>query len=166
MATVLHPILGAVEPSAPGFWDATVTFGGHAVRFDLTIDGSDLAAADLNDLPQKAEDLMSLDRKARAAILHDAQSGDEDAAAQLYITHHQSVLSASDFQRLFGTSRPDPADFAAILSRVVLVRVGLYPEDADRRVLLDYSIDPDATNYLLCVSFDSGGEPTAVDLES
>jgi hypothetical protein len=33
-------------------------------------------------------------------------------------------------------------------------------------MLLDYSIDPNATNYLLCVSFDSIRRPTAVDLES
>jgi hypothetical protein len=166
MATVRHPILGALDPSAPGYWEAAVDFSGRLVAFDMTIDGSDLTAADLHDLPQKPGDLMPLDRAARAAILRDARSGDDDAAAWLYVTHHQSELSALDFQRLFGTDSPDRSNVAAILSRLVLVRVGLYPENEDQRVLLDYSIDPDATNYLLSVPFDSSGQPTSVDLES
>jgi len=165
MANILHPILGTLDPSSPGFWDATVTFGGRDVTFDLTIDGSDLAAADVSAL-QKPDDLVPLDRAARLAILEDAQSGDEDAAAALYITHHHSEFPRDDFERLFGTDKPDLANAEPLLSRLVLVRVGLYPEDDDRRVLLDYSIDPDATNYLLCVSFDASKQPTAVDLES
>jgi hypothetical protein len=166
MANVLHPILGALDPSAPGFWDATVTFGGRAVSFDLTIDSSDLTAADISDLPQTPEDLVALDRAARLAILHDVQSGDEDSAARLYVSHHHRQLSSADLQRLFGTDRPDLADAEAMLSHLVLVRVGLYPENEERPFLLDYSIDPDVTNYLLCVSFDSSRQPTAVDLES
>ena len=38
MANVTHPILGAIDPSGPGFWDATITFAEHGVFFDLTID--------------------------------------------------------------------------------------------------------------------------------
>jgi hypothetical protein len=166
MANIVHPILGAFDPSASGFWDATVSFGGRDVIFDLTIDGSDVTAADVDHLPHKSEDLEPLDRAARLAILSDAQSGDDDSAATLYITHHQRELSAADFARVFGTNNPDLADSKTLLSRLVLVRIGLYPENEDRQILLDYSIDPEATNYLLCVSFDSSGHPTAVDLES
>ena len=69
------------------------------------------------------------------------------------MTHHQKVLSADDFRRLFGTDRPDLGNLGPLLSRLVLVRVGLYPEDEDQRILLDYSIGPDVTDYLLSVSF-------------
>jgi hypothetical protein len=74
MANIVHPILGAFDPSASGFWDATVSFGGRDVIFDLTIDGSDVTAADVDHLPHKSEDLEPLDRAARLAILSDAQS--------------------------------------------------------------------------------------------
>ena len=83
VATVLHQILGALETSAPGFWDAAINFGDRAISFELTIGGPALTAADLDDLPQKPEDLVPLDRTARAAILRDAQSEDEDSAAKL-----------------------------------------------------------------------------------
>ena len=98
--------LETIDPSSPGFWDATITFAERGVFFDLTIDGEELTAADLADLPQQPEELEPLDRAARLAILEDARSGDEDAAAFLYVTHHQKVLSPDDFRRLFGTDRP------------------------------------------------------------
>jgi hypothetical protein len=166
MGNVIHPILGTVDPSGPGFWDATITFADHGVFFDLTIDGEELTEADLADLPQNPEDLVPLDRAARRAILEDARSRDEDAAAILYVTHHQRLLPAADFERLFGTDRPDLGNLEPLLSRLVLVRVGLYPEDEDQRILLDYSIDPDVTDYVLSVSFDLKRQPSGVGLES
>jgi hypothetical protein len=166
MDNVIHPLLGTIDPSSPGFWDATITFAGHGVFFDLTIDGEELTAADLRDLPQKPEDLEPLDRAARRALVDDARSEDEDAATLLYVTHHQRLLSSTDFERLFGTARPDLRNLEPLLSRLVLVRVGIYPEDEDQRILLDYAIDPDVTDYRLSVSFNLKGQPTGVDLES
>jgi hypothetical protein len=143
-----------------------LTHDGHTVTLDLTIEGTGLTAADLSDLPQDSRDLLPLDRAARVAMVRDSNSGDEDAAATLYLSHHQSEFDTEELLRLFGTSTPSMADPAEMLSRLILVRVGLYPEDDDRRVLLDYSIDPNVTDYLLCVSFNAEGEPVAVDLES
>ena len=74
MGNVIHPILGTIYPSSPGFCDATITFAGRDIFFDLTIDGEELTAADFGDLPQQAEELEPLDRAARLAILEDAQS--------------------------------------------------------------------------------------------
>jgi hypothetical protein len=42
MTEVIHPILGAVDPFEPGFWEADVAFGGRICHFDLTIEGSDV----------------------------------------------------------------------------------------------------------------------------
>jgi hypothetical protein len=166
MAKVTHPLLGTIEPSAPGYWEVDLPFGGRELTLDLTIEESGLPASALQELPQSVTDLEPLDRAARAAILADARSGDEDAASVMYLTHHQDVLEPEEYQRAFGVSAPDLADPEPLLSRLALVRVGLYPEEDERRILLDYSIDPDTTNYLLCVSFDEDGEVVAVDLES
>jgi hypothetical protein len=166
MDNVIHPLLGTIDPSSPGFWDATITFSGRGVFFDLTIDGEELTAADFRDLPQTPEDLEPLDRAARRAILEDARSQDEDAAAILYVTHHHRLLSSADFERLFGADRPDLRNLEPLLARLALVRVGLYPEDEDQRILLDYAIDPDVTDYRLSVAFNLKRQPTAVDLES
>lgn len=166
MANITHPILGTINPSIPGSWEATVSFAGRAVGFDLSVEGHGLAADQLDHLPRTVEELALLDRAARLAILRDARSGDDDSAAMLYITHHRDVLPRPDFVRLFGTDTPDLEDPEPLLSRMILVRVGLYPENQDEPFLLDYSIDPDATNYVLSVSFDASRQPITVDLES
>ena len=166
MARVTHPILGAIDPSETDYWEADVTFGGRSVSVDLTIEDPELEPSALAALPQSLNDIEPLDRAARAAILSDAQSEDDDAAAALYLTHHHEVLSAEDYLRCFGSTAPDLASPGAALARLKLVRVGLYPTEQDRRVLLDYSIDPETTSYLLCVSFDAGNQPVAIDLES
>lgn len=166
MSKIVHPILGTIDPSVPGSWDAEVLVGGRAVTFDLTVHGRGAAVHDLESLPRTIEELEVLDRAARLAILHDAQSGDEDSAAALYLTHHHDALDGAEFLRLFGANTPDLGEPGPLLSRLVLLRVGLYPEDRERPFLLDYSIDPDATDYLLCVSFDASRTPIAVDLES
>lgn len=166
MAQVTHPFLGVIDPSKPGYLHAEVTFAGRAITVDLTIEEPDLSSSVLAKLPQSLRDVEELDRAARAAILSDAQSGDDDAATVLYLTHHHDELSADDFQRLFGVTAPDLTNPEPALQRLALVRVGLYPEQDESRILLDYSIDPDSTNYLVCVSFDANGHANAVDLES
>jgi len=165
MASVQHPILGSVDTAEPGDWEAEVTFGGRQVTFDLTIEEPGVTVLDLAALPQRIEDLVPLDRAARAAILEDARSGDDDSSATHYLSHHEEVLPEETLQRLFGTKTPSAADAEAMLSRLVLTRVGLYPE-SDAPVLLDYSIDPHETDYLLSVYFDSSGQAAYVSLES
>ena len=166
MANVVSPIFGTLDPSAPGFWLASVAFEGHAVEFDLTIEGFGMTAANLNRLPQTLDELTLLDRAARLTIVDDAKRGDEDSATAVYVKHYYGELSADEYQRLFGTNSSDLCDAETIFSRMRLIRVGLYPEHEKHQILLDYSIDPNATRYLLCVSFDPNRQPSSVDLES
>jgi Protein of unknown function (DUF2004) len=166
MAAISHPILGKLDPARPGSWNATLMFSGREITIDLSIDRPGLTEQDLQGLPQQPADLVALDRAARDAILSDADPDDDDAAFSLYISHHESELPVAELQRLFGTEEPSVADPEAMLARLMLVRVGLHPEHEDRFIVFDYSIDPDVTNYVLSVSFDGGGEPIAVDVES
>ena len=80
------------------------------------------------------------------------------------MTHHQKLLSPDDFKTPVRHRPPDLGDLEPLLSRLFLVRVGLYPEDEDQRLLLDYSIDPDVTDYVLSVSFNLKRQPTGVGL--
>jgi Protein of unknown function (DUF2004) len=166
MTQTTHPLLGPIDPSKPGQWGAEVSFAGRTVTIDLTIEEPDLPPSSLEGLPQSLADVEALDRAARAALLSDAKSQDPDAAAVIYLTHHHTELSSETYLRLFGVQMPNLAAPAPLLERMKLVRIGLYPEDEDRRILLDYSIDPDMTHYLLCVAFDVAGQVSAVDLES
>jgi|GEM_PF-1529946 len=166
MSQITHPILGPIDLAASRSWYVEVNFGGRTVIVDLTIETAGLPESALQGLPQELADLEPLDRAARAAIVADAKAVDEDSAAALYLTHHYDELETKIYQRLFGGAAPDLDNPEPYLSRLRLVRVGLYPESDTRRIVLDYSIDPDMTHYLLCVGFDSANKVVSVELES
>ena len=67
---------------------------------------------------------------------------------------------------LFGTTDPAKISVSLFLGKMRLIRAGLYPSSAGAQVILDYSLDPERTQYVLCVSFDGNGQPTGVDMES
>lgn len=54
-------------------------------------------------------------------------------------------------------SDPEAITLELLLARLQLCRVGVYPQDPDASLVLDYSINRDVTNYLLAVSFDGHG---------
>jgi hypothetical protein len=165
MASVNDPRFGAFDPSVSGFWDATLTYGDRQVEIDLTIDGNDLNADTLQSVLRRSEDLAKLDPIARDAIHRNAESGEESSAI-IYYEHHLEELEATALRSLFGTEDREAIDSSTFFSKLALVRVGLYPENEDAQILLDYSLGTDITNYVLCVSFDTNGEISAVDLES
>lgn len=165
MTAVSHPLLGTIDPSGPGFWEATTSFAEREVMLDLTLEGTDLAAGALEEVLRKLDDLEKLDKVARKAIRRDARDG-EDAAAALYVSLHRDELTDEQLEQIFGTADRAGVTAETLLSRLFVVRVGLYPESDDGQILLDYSLGEDVTNYLLCVAFDPDGSVSAVDLES
>jgi hypothetical protein len=159
-----HPLLGTIEPSTPGEWEGLLPFGGHEVRVELLIDEEGLEPAVLEAALQRLDELEAHDRSARSAIDEDAESA-ADATALLYAQHHTAELSDAVLQELFAATR-DQITPKALLSRLVLVRVGIFPESEASQFVLDYSLGSKLTNYVLCVRFDSSGQVAVVDLES
>lgn len=166
MTRLAHPIWGSVDLAAPGLWQGELSYAGSSVSVELTLDAAGLSASSVESLPTSPTDLEPLDKAARALILSDAKSRDEDCASIIYLLHHAEVLSPEHYRRLFGVSTPDLDHPEPLLARLRLVRVALYPEHKERKIVLDYSIDPDFTHYLLCISFDANGVAVALELES
>ena len=164
MTVVQHAALGDIDCSEPGLWEGEIELDGRKVRIDLTIDEEEVSPELLENLLRMTDDLTSLDQAARGAILVDAR-GDDGAPAALYASHHLTELGDEVLDRLFGTHDRASLKPEALLERLSLVRVGLYPE-AELPLLLDYSLGSEITNYVLCVSCSSDGVPEGVDLES
>lgn len=161
-----HPtpkLFASVRPKLPGCWHEELTFEGRSVGVDLTIDGDTVGEAELAQAFARAQDLATLDAAARGAIRADAARG-EDSELDTYLEHHREELQAEDLRRIFGSDDPSEIDLEALLSHLFLVRLGLYPEH--RQLVADYSIDPEVTNYVVCVRFDGEGAVTSITVES
>jgi Protein of unknown function (DUF2004) len=142
-----------------------MSYAGRSLSVGLTLEQSDTPPDLLRDVLKRADNLVDFDAAARLAITEDVTESD-DSAARLYVDHHLAECSKPDLERAFVSPVPDDISHELFLSHLVLVRVGIYPEQDEAQILLDYSIGYDLTNYILCVSFNSNGQVEAVDMES
>jgi hypothetical protein len=165
LALLAHALFGTVDSSAPGSWQATLTFSGRPVTVELVIDGNELPAESLASTLRLSDDIDSLDASARAALRRDLDQN-EDSAVGLYSCHHLDELSDSTLLGLFGVVERDTLDADGFLGRLTLLRIGIHPENAARSVVCDYSLGAELTDYLLVVSFGASGQVTGVEMES
>jgi len=165
MCTIEHPLFGTMNLAAAGSWDATIPFAGHEIDVDVTLDEPNLTPAELTARLALLDKLSLRDRVARVALSEEAKAGDETASG-LYFTHHREELPPEAWRQVFGTASPQTIDVDTFLAQLELVRVGLYPGDEDRCLLLDYMLRGEVTNYLLSVSFDADGQLSGIDMES
>ena len=164
MTILHHPMFGDVDLGTTGTWDATLDLAGHEIDVDMTLHEPSSAAADIQERLSLLDRLPLLDRLARVAMADESRDG-EGSTTALYISHHRQELSPDGWTQFFGAIDRTSTDAETFLAHLQLVRVGLYPADEDRCLLLDYTLG-EVTNYLLSASFDSAGQLVAVDMES
>jgi hypothetical protein len=147
---IQHPVFGTVHPDPEvGSWECDAEFTLDGVPIDVSLwPEDDLTVAALDRLARFVTDLPGYDRRARAAIRDDYDSGDEDSPVGYYLAGH-----------------PVPG-IDALLLRLRLVAIGLHPDDPEETAVFDFAVDPEASQYLLAVKFDAKGRFNTVDLES
>jgi hypothetical protein len=166
MSRLTHPLFGDIDLAAGDYWAAEIEYAGHPVKIDLNIEGGAINAADFERVMHLAGDLATLDGLGRGALRADYDQGEHPEGVALYHTHHLDVLDEAELAKCFGTADRKAIDIAALLARLRLCRVGLYPKSPERGIVLDYSIGKEVTDYLLAVSVDTAGEVVEVAMES
>ncbi|MGC4086566.1 MAG: DUF2004 domain-containing protein [Polyangiaceae bacterium] len=167
MTQLKHEHLGTFDPTQSGYSEGTRRFAERDVRLDLTIEKAGLSVETVQALLSQLDRLEELDRVARSALqLQADEDEDDEGAVMLYVDHHLEELDDEALASLFAPRARDDLDVEAVLAKLALVRVGLYPDDSDDALLLDYSLSEDLTNYILCVRFDAEGQLRGIDLES
>lgn len=163
--TYLHvdPVFGPLQDDAEGYWSKSIKHGDASIEVDLNIDG-DIEFAAVSRLTSRLSDLHALEAQARAAMRADVTS--EDSAVMLYRSHHVAELSAEALAACFGGSDAWRTDVPAFVAALHLKRVGLYPDDEEQSIIMDFTLGESVTDYLLAVSFDREGHVVAVDMES
>jgi hypothetical protein len=166
MSKLTHPLFGDIDLAAGDYWAAKSEHAGHPLKIDLNIEGGAVDAGDLERVMRLAGDLGTLDGVGRGALRADYDQGQHPEGVALYLTHHLDELDEVELAECFGTADRKVIDIVALLARLRLCRVGLYPNRPERGIVLHYSIGMDVTNYLLVVSFDATGDVVDVAMES
>jgi hypothetical protein len=167
MPTFEIPAVGAVEfPSGTnGHWRFSLPTRGGDVPVDINTGSDSFTKEMLAEIQPFIEDAARFDEIARDAFRTEFAEKPEGTVGT-YLSHHAEELGEKDLLRIFGTAEPDDLDIHHLLEALQLERIGLYPGSEDYSAVFDYTIDAEATDYILAVEFDADGELFGISMDS
>ena len=173
MSQLNHPFFGSLDTDSMKdidvIWEASLEFQNHPVEATLWAEpGQHLETTRLNAFAELVLDLATLDAHARKALVEHLQQDRtfidyytdalDDAAEGL-----DSAQALRDQAEKHGQENISAADFVAALQ---LKDLGLWCTQQGSPVVLDYRLDPDASDQILAVKCDALGRVITIDWES
>ncbi len=161
------PVVGAIEfpGGTDGYWQFALPMRGGEVPVDINAGGDTFTKDMLAEIAAFIADAARFDEIARDAFKTEFTEKPEGTVGT-YLSHHAEELGEKDLLRIFGIADPDDLDIDHLLDALQLKRIGLYPGSEDYCAVFDYTIDEEATDYILAVEFDNDGEVFGVSMDS
>jgi hypothetical protein len=158
-----HDFFGLLESGPDGsiFWSENVELGDQSVTVDLTApDQDDVSQAALDIAAGLVSSLEAIDRAARNAMV--SELDDRTSEVTEYILQQQEALG-EDLENLLvdisGEIRIDVIRSLQLMSMTILADEH---GGTDPFAVLEYALDPDATEDVLLVNLDSAGDVLSV----
>ncbi|WP_029144341.1 DUF2004 domain-containing protein [Microbacterium luticocti] len=158
-----HDYFGLLESGPDGsiFWSETVELGDQAVTVDLTApDEDDVAPAALDVAAAMITSLESIDRAARAAMV--AELDDRTSEVIEFILQQQEALGDDLEDLLVDISGDTHIDIIRSLRLVSMTILADEHGGDDPFAVLEYALDPEGTDEVLLVNFDTDGDVLSV----
>src|SRR4051812_1077883 len=161
------PVVGAVEfpGGTNGHWQFALPMRGGEIPVDINADGDAFTKDMLAEIATFIADAARFDEIARDALKAEFTEKPEGNVGT-YLSHHAEELGEKDLLRIFGTADPDDLEIDHLLDALQLKRIGLYPGSEEFSAVFDYTIDEEATDYILAVEFDNDGELYGISMDS
>jgi hypothetical protein len=167
MPTFDIPHVGAVDFPAGtgGYWQFALPMRSGDVPVDINSDDDAFTRDMLDEIKGFISDAARFDEIARDAFKAEFIEKPEGTVST-YLSHHAEELSEKELLRIFGTTDPDDLTIDHLLDALQLKRIGLYPGSDDLVAVFDYTIDEEATDYILAMEFDGEGEVYGISMDS
>jgi hypothetical protein len=158
-----HDFFGLLESGPDGsiFWSETVELGDQAVTVDLTApDQDDVSQAALDVAAAMVSSLEALDAAARNAMV--SELDDRTSEVTEYILQQQEELGDDLESLLVDVSGDTHIDVIRSLQFMSMTILADEHGGSDPFAVLEYALDPDATDDVLLVNLDSDGSVLSV----
>lgn len=158
-----HDFFGLLESGPDGsiFWSENVELGDQSVTVDLTApDQDDIAPAALDVAAGLISSIEEIDRSARNAMV--AELDDRTSEVTEYILQQQQDLGEEIDDMLVDVSGDLHVDVIRSLQLMSMTILADEHGSSDPFVVLEYALDPDATDDVLLVNLDSDGAVLSV----
>jgi hypothetical protein len=165
MSKVTIPYFDNIDWKHPDTrYDAKIEFEGRTISLDLNFESLSVDDSVPDRIQQFLEKLPALNASNLKIIQHDYKTGD---TVQEYLQFHIEEMEGVDELDAF----IDPSNTALskeeqLLAKLVLIRVGLYPDNEDFFAIFDYSFGKDITNHVIVVSLMDDGSLHHITWES
>jgi len=158
-----HDFFGLLESGPDGsiFWSENVEFGDQSVTVDLTApDQDDVSVEALDTAAAMISALEGIDLAARNAMVNELDSRTSEVTE--YILQQQATLGEEIDDLLIDPSGDTHID---VIKSMQLMSVTILADEhggTDPFAVLEYALDPDATDDVLLVNLASDGKVQSV----
>jgi len=158
-----HDFFGLLESGPDGsiFWSENVEFGDQSVTVDLTApDQEDVSQAALDVAAAMVSSLETLDMSARNAMVNELD--DRTSEVTEYLLQQQATFGNEIDALLVDISGDTHIDIIRSLQLMSMTILADEHGGADPFAVLEYALDPDATDEVLLVNLASDGTVQSV----
>jgi hypothetical protein len=158
-----HDFFGLLESGPDGsiFWSENVEFGEQTVTVDLTApDQDDVSQAALDVAAGMVSSIEGIDRTARDAMV--AELDDRTSEVIEYILQQQQTLGEELDDLLVDVSGDTHIDIIRSLQLMSMTILADEHGGTDPFAVLEYALDPEATDDVLLVNLASDGTVQSV----
>lgn len=147
------------------YYDVDIELNGNEIQVDLNFENQTADTLILDKVKNFIEKLEKFDKLNKTYILNDYNDEDGDTV-KFYLEHHLEEVDKEELTKLVNFNDTITEPEQQLLSKLKLVRVGLYPDNEDNFAIFDYSIGKDITNYLVVINTDENGQLDYMTMES
>ncbi|MFP3833066.1 DUF2004 domain-containing protein [Chryseobacterium sp. SIMBA_028] len=166
MAEYLLPYFGQLSTdNVEEYYDVNIDFNGNEIQVDLNFESKNTDAAKLDQVKNYLENIETNNKLAKSYLLEDYHNEEGDTV-KFYLEHHLEEVEQDELSTLINFDDVTVEPEQQLLTKLELVRIGLYPDNEEGFAILDYSIGKEITNYLVVINTDQNGQLDYMAMES
>lgn len=147
------------------YYDVDIELNGNEIQVDLNFEHQTVDTLILDKVKNFVEKLEKFDKLNKTYILNDYNDENGDTV-KFYLEHHLEEVDKEELTKLVNFDDTITEPEQQLLSKLKLVRVGLYPDNEDNFAIFDYSIGKDITDQLVVINTDENGQLDYMTMES
>ena len=147
------------------YYDVEIEFNGSEIQIDLNFEDITIDTSTMDKVKNFIENIDKFDKLNKTYIHNDYSDQDGDTV-KFYLEHHLEEISKDEISILIDFDNISTEPEQQLLTKLKLVRVGLYPHDEDNFAIFDYTIGRELTDYLVVIKTDGSGQLDYMTMES
>lgn len=147
------------------YYDVDTELNGNDIQIDLNFENESIDTSTMDKIKSFIENIEKFDKLNLSYIQNDFND-DDGETVKIYLDHHLEEVDHDELAELINFGDNAIELNQQLMTKLKLVRVGLYPENEDYFATFDYSIGKDITDYLVVINTDKDGQLVYMTMES